>query len=156
MILAVCVSVRCRESFGWSRQSSSPLSPITASHNIRFIRRQAIMGVREVLRIWFSFHCIRRKRCCLRAGARSIASLMIRSRQSSNACGSVLARADQASKSRGGVDGLFRMAVSGSCRASPRQLLLFRYVKSISQLPKARSRGSENVLQFHLTAMSYP
>jgi hypothetical protein len=150
------VAGRCCESFGWSRQSSSPLSPITASHNIRFMRRQAIMGVREVLRIWFSFHCIRRRRCCLCAGARRMASLMILSRHSSNAWGSDLARADQPSKSCGEVSGLFPMVISGSCRASSRQLLLFRCVKSISQLLEARSMGSENVLQFHLSAMSYP
>lgn len=158
MTLAESLSMAsgCRRDLsGWRRQSSRPPSPITASHNIRFMRRQAVIGVREVLRIWFSFHCMQRKRCCLCAGARRMASLMILSRHSSNAWGFDLARADQASKSCGGMDGLFRMLISGSCRASPRQLLLFRYKKSISQQLKIRSRDSENVLQFHLTAMSY-
>jgi hypothetical protein len=152
MILAEGLSLavgRWRGMFGWSRQSSSPLLPNTASHNIRFMRTQATMGVCEVFRIWFSFHCIRRRRCCLCSGARNMASLIIRSRQFSNAWGSDLASADQASKSCGDMDVLFCMVISGSCLASPRQLLLFRYVKRIAQAQKARSIENENVLQFH-------
>lgn len=148
MILAVGLSVgagRRRESSRWSRQSSSPFSPITASHNIRFMRRQAIMGVREVLRIWFSFHCIRRRRSRLCAGARRMASLMIRSRHSSNACGSDMASADQASKSCGDINVLFCIVIPGSCRVSSRHLLLFRNIKRIPQPLKVWSNDSENV-----------
>jgi hypothetical protein len=54
------------------------------------------------------------------------------------------------------VDVLFCMVISGSCRVSPRQLLLFRCAESITQSQKTRLIWSENVLHFHLAAMSYP